>query len=51
MSTVLILAAAAVLCTITAVLLAATGRDLVLTEHPLPQPASTARRAPRRADR
>ncbi|MFE1401071.1 hypothetical protein ACFW53_24320 [Nocardiopsis dassonvillei] len=47
MSTVLVLAALALLCTAIAVLLAVTGRALVHAEHPLPEPARHARRAPK----
>ncbi|RKR98982.1 hypothetical protein DFP74_6703 [Nocardiopsis sp. Huas11] len=48
MSTVLFLAALAVLCTVTAVLLTATGgRDLIHAEHPLPEPVRHPRRAPK----
>ncbi|WP_157983516.1 hypothetical protein [Nocardiopsis sp. TNDT3] len=48
MSTVLFLAALALLCTAIAVLLAATGgRALVHADHPLPEPARHARRAPK----
>ncbi|MGW5880263.1 hypothetical protein ACWFMI_27325 [Nocardiopsis terrae] len=51
MTAVLVLAALALLCTVIALLLAATGgRALIHAEHPLPRTART-RHAPRRADR
>ena len=46
MTLLLMTGALALLCTATAVLLAATGgRDLIHTEHPLPEPDRRARRS------